>query len=91
MWLVIFMYVNRVCVQIKKFFKMLLNLKNNPNSDADDHSGKTALENALREDTLSIQGVATLGVAAVAIGEEVGSEMTKRIFGQLVRKGHVQK
>lgn len=32
-----------------------------------------------------MQAVATLAVAVVAMGEDTGSEMCTRIFGQLVR------
>ncbi|XP_067006759.2 26S proteasome non-ATPase regulatory subunit 2 [Anabrus simplex] len=39
------------------------------------------------KDLSSMQAVATLGVALIAMGEEIGSEMTMRIFGQLGRYG----
>ncbi|KAI5715989.1 hypothetical protein M8J77_025628 [Diaphorina citri] len=39
------------------------------------------------KDLSSMQAVAALGVAVVALGEEIGSEMSTRIFGQLGRYG----
>lgn len=39
---------------------------------------------AKAKDLTSMQAVAALSVAVIAMGEEVGSEMTTRIFGQLV-------
>lgn len=33
---------------------------------------------------LSFQGVAVLGIALIAMGEEIGSEMALRTFGHLV-------
>ncbi|XP_022203334.2 26S proteasome non-ATPase regulatory subunit 2 [Nilaparvata lugens] len=39
------------------------------------------------KDLTSMQAVAALSVAVIAMGEEIGSEMTTRIFGQLGRYG----
>uniref|UniRef100_A0A8D8S6N1 26S proteasome non-ATPase regulatory subunit 1 n=1 Tax=Cacopsylla melanoneura TaxID=428564 RepID=A0A8D8S6N1_9HEMI len=44
-------------------------------------------EKEKEKDLSSMQAVAALGVAVVAIGEEIGSEMSTRIFGQLGRYG----
>lgn len=38
-----------------------------------------------------MQAVAALAVAVVAMGEDTGSEMCTRIFGQLVRHVYIQK
>ncbi|CAG2065993.1 unnamed protein product, partial [Timema podura] len=43
------------------------------------------LEGEKKHDLSSMQGVATLGVALIAMGEEIGNEMSTRIFGNLVR------
>jgi len=37
-----------------------------------------------------MQAVAALAVAVVAMGEDTGSEMCTRIFGQLVRYFYIQ-
>ncbi|XP_049809091.1 26S proteasome non-ATPase regulatory subunit 2-like [Schistocerca nitens] len=41
------------------------------------------------EDVTSVQSVAALGVAVIAIGEEIGNEMTIRMFGHLSRYGEL--
>nr|CAD7453137.1 unnamed protein product [Timema tahoe] len=45
------------------------------------------LEGKKKHDLSSMQGVATLGVALIAMGEEIGNEMSTRIFGNLGRYG----
>lgn len=42
-------------------------------------------EKEANKELSSVQAVATLGVAVIALGEETGAEMCTRIFGQLVR------
>lgn len=37
-----------------------------------------------KKELISKQGIAALAVAVIAIGEETGTEMCTRIFGQLV-------
>ncbi|XP_052741288.1 26S proteasome non-ATPase regulatory subunit 2 [Bicyclus anynana] len=44
-------------------------------------------EKEANKELSSVQAVATLGVAVIALGEETGAEMCTRIFGQLGRYG----
>nr|CAD7424986.1 unnamed protein product [Timema monikensis] len=48
---------------------------------------KKNLKGEKNQDLSSMQGVATLGVALIAMGEEIGNEMSTRIFGNLGRYG----
>lgn len=60
-------------------------------SSSDKNKSKSSKEKSSKErdskDLSSVQAVATLGVAVIALGEETGSEMCTRIFGQLGRYG----
>jgi 26S proteasome regulatory subunit N1 len=52
--------------------------------------GESAGAEAVEEKVKSLrhQGVATIGIALVAMGEEVGAEMALRQFQHLVRASH---
>lgn len=51
----------------------------------DSKSKEKEKEKDANKELSSVQAVATLGVAVIALGEETGAEMCTRIFGQLVR------
>ncbi|XP_075233916.1 regulatory particle non-ATPase 1 [Lycorma delicatula] len=53
----------------------------------DDKKDDAKSKEAKAKDLTSMQAVAALSVAVIAMGEETGSEMTTRIFGQLGRYG----
>lgn len=53
----------------------------------DDKKDDAKAKEAKAKDLTSMQAVAALSVAVIAMGEETGSEMTTRIFGQLGRYG----
>lgn len=51
----------------------------------DSKSKEKEKEKEANKELSSVQAVATLGVAVIALGEETGAEMCTRIFGQLVQ------
>lgn len=53
-------------------------------SDKKDDKSKDKDKEKSSKDLTSMQAVAALSVAVIAMGEETGSEMCMRIFGQLV-------
>lgn len=56
-------------------------------SKSKESKGKEWREGKDPKDLSSMQAVAALGVAVIALGEETGAEMSTRIFGQLGRYG----
>ncbi|TSK67161.1 26S proteasome non-ATPase regulatory subunit 2 [Bagarius yarrelli] len=61
------------------------------NKDKDDDKDKKDKKDKEKKDSAadmgSHQGVAVLGIALIAMGEEIGSEMALRTFGHLLRYG----
>lgn len=53
-------------------------------SSKDSKSKEKDKEKEANKELSSVQAVATLGVAVIALAEETGAEMCTRIFGQLV-------
>lgn len=54
-------------------------------SSKDSKSKEKEKEKDANKELSSVQAVATLGVAVIALAEDTGAEMCTRIFGQLVR------
>lgn len=57
-------------------------------SSKDSKSKEKEKEKEANKELSSVQAVATLGVAVIALAEETGAEMCTRIFGQLVSNTH---
>ena len=62
-------------------FNLIITGKSKESKSKDKEKEK---EKEANKELSSVQAVATLGVAVIALGEETGAEMCTRIFGQLV-------
>lgn len=66
------------------FLTVIIFQKEDKKDEKDKKEDKKEKDKEKAKDLTSMQAVAALSVAVIAMGEEIGSEMCTRIFAQLV-------
>jgi len=61
--------------------------KDSKNKDKEKEKEKTEKKEDERPDLSTQQGVAVLGIGLISMGEDIGSQMSMRVFGHLIRYG----
>lgn len=68
----------------RNFLTTIIFQKEDKKDEKDKKEDKKDKDKEKAKDLTSMQAVAALSVAVIAMGEEIGSEMCTRIFAQLV-------